>query len=223
MNTQEQNFGAVEVLDGNKYMRDAKGGMTPLELVKPEHILEDEVVRGIIHFARELSAEIDRFLGHTMTDLGEFDALLAQEYGAVKGGKKGNKTYQNYNGTMKIQVQIADFIDFGPQLQIAKEIVDECLNKWAVDSSPEIRALVQNAFKTDKAGQINRSHIYMLLRLDIEDSRWNEAMRAIRDAMRVTGSKEYVRFYQRATPTDSWKAITIDLAKATKPTIIEQE
>jgi len=37
--------------------------------------------------------------------------------------------------------------------------------------------------------------------------------------MRVTGSKEYVRFYQRAKPTDGWKAITIDLAKATKPTI----
>jgi hypothetical protein len=30
----------------------------------------------------------------------------------------------------------------------------------------------------------------------------------------VTGSKEYVRFYERDTPKDEWRAITIDLAKA---------
>lgn len=54
----------------------------------------------------------------------------------------------------------------------------------------------------------------MLLRLQIEDERWLRAMEAIRDAMRVTGSKEYVRFYQRARITDGWQAVTIDLAKA---------
>ncbi len=93
--------------------------------------------------------------------------------------------------------------------------MDECLNEWAADSRAEIRALIQNAFTTDKAGQINRSHIFMLLRLDIEDERWQDGMRAIRDAMRVTGSKEYVRFYRRANPTDGWQPVTIDLAKAT--------
>ena len=135
--------------------------------------------------------------------------------GSKKGGKKGNRTYQTFDGCQKITVQVADFIDFGPQLQIAKEIVDECLNEWAADSRAEIRALIQNAFTTDKAGQINRSHIFMLLRLDIEDERWQDGMRAIRDAMRVTGSKEYVRFYRRANPTDGWQPVTIDLAKAT--------
>jgi len=32
--------------------------------------------------------------------------------------------------------------------------------------------------------------------------------------MRVVGSKEYVRFYERPTPNGKWQAITIDLAKA---------
>lgn len=39
-------------------------------------------------------------------------------------------------------------------------------------------------------------------------------MDAIRDAMRVTGSKEYARFYMRQTAEDGWQAVTIDLARA---------
>ena len=54
----------------------------------------------------------------------------------------------------------------------------------------------------------------MLLRLDIEDERWQRAMAAIRDAMRVVGRKEYVRFAMRDEPNGTWRSVTIDLAKA---------
>ncbi|MGO8323703.1 DUF3164 family protein [Rhizobium ruizarguesonis] len=200
-------------VNGRSYMHDAKGNLVPLENVKAEHKLEDEIVRKIIAFAEELSAQIARFRGHTMTDLGDLDALLAQEYGAKIGGAKGNRTYQTFDGLMKVQVQISDFVDFGPQLQVAKKLLDECLMEWSADSRPEIRAVITKAFNTEKEGQVNRSEIFMLLRLDIDDPRWQDAMRAIREAMRITGSKEYVRFYKRASVTDRPQAITIDLAK----------
>lgn len=200
-------------VNGRSYMHDAKGNLVPLENVKAEHKLEDEIVRKIIAFAEELSAQIARFRGHTMTDLGDLDALLAQEYGAKIGGAKGNRTYQSFDGLMKVQVQISDFVDFGPQLQVAKKLLDECLMEWSADSRPEIRAVITKAFNTEKEGQVNRSEIFMLLRLDIDDPRWQDAMRAIREAMRITGSKEYVRFYKRASIADRPQAITIDLAK----------
>jgi len=31
----------------------------------------------------------------------------------------------------KVQIQAQDTIDFGPQLQQAKTLLDECLNEWA--------------------------------------------------------------------------------------------
>lgn len=201
-------------VNGKPYMADAKGALVPLEMVKPADKLEDEVVRKIMGFAAALSAQIARFRGHTSTDLGEFDALLEQEYGVKKGGKKGNRSYQTYDGLQRVTVSVADFVDFGPQLQVAKTLVDECLNEWAADSGPEIRAIVTRAFNTDKEGQINRSEIFMLLKLQIEDERWLKAMEAIRDAMRVTGSKQYIRFHIRERITDPWQAVTIDLAKA---------
>lgn len=204
----------VTIINGKEFMTDAKGSFVPLALVKPQHKLEDETVRKIMGNAVALSAQIGRFRGHTMTDLGSLDALIAQEYNAKIGGAKGNRTYQTIDGLMKVQVQVADQIDFGAELQVAKSIIDECLNEWSVDSRPEIQSIVTRAFNTDKEGKINRSEIFMLMRHQIEDPRWQRAMDAIRDAMRVTGSKEYVRFYTREKITDAWRAITIDLAKA---------
>jgi hypothetical protein len=202
------------LVNGRPYMPDAKGNLVPVETIKPADRLEDETVRKVIGYARELSGQIGRFKQHTFDDLGAFEALLAQEYGATKGGAKGNKTFMSFDGLLKVQVQVQDAIDFGPQLQVAKSLIDECLNEWAADSRPEIRAIVTRAFNTDRAGKINRAEIFMLLRLDIEDGRWQRAMAAIRDAMRVVGSKIYVRCYQRRTIQDGWQAVTIDLAKA---------
>jgi hypothetical protein len=210
---QAHDDGVIDV-NGKPYLTDAKGALVPLETIKPIDKLEDEVVRKVMRFAGELSDQIARFRGHTMTDLGEFDALLAQEYNVKKGGPKGNRTYQSFDGLLKVEVKVADFIDFGPQLQVAKRLLDECLTEWSADSRPEIRAVITRAFNTDKEGQVNRSEIFMLLRLDIEDPRWQEAMRAIREAMRVTGSKEYIRFHRRADLSDRWQAVTIDLARA---------
>lgn len=202
------------VLGDTMYIGDAKGGLTPVSLVKPQHLLEDELVRKVIGFAIALSEQVARFKQHTFDDLGAFEALLAQEYGSTVGGAKGNKTLTTHDGLFKVTVQVADNIVFGPELQIAKTLVDECLNEWAAGARDEIRAIVTRAFNTDKAGQINRSEIFMLLRLDIEDDRWQRAMKAIRDAMRTEGSKTYVRCHRRDAVDGPWQAVTIDLAKA---------
>ncbi|WP_345941970.1 DUF3164 family protein [Cereibacter changlensis] len=202
------------MIEGVPHMRNAQGALWPVSMIKPEHQLEDETVRKIMRYATELSEQVARFKAHTFDDLSAFEALLAQEYSATKGGAKGNKTFMTYDGLKKVQVQVSDFVEFGPQLQIAKGLVDECLNEWAEGSHEYIRAIVTRAFNTDKAGQINRAEIFMLLRLEIEDPRWKRAMEAIRAAMRVVGSKTYVRCYERDSWDGPWRAVTIDLAKA---------
>lgn len=205
--------GRVMVSDA-PYMRDGKGGLIPISLIKPQTLLEDELVRKVMGFAVALSEQVARFKEHTFEDIGSFEALLAQEYQATIGGAKGNKTLMTHDGLFKVQVQVADNIVFGPELQIAKTLVDECLNEWAAGARDEIRAIVTRAFNTDKEGQINRSEIFMLLRLEIEDPRWQRAMKAIRDAMRVVGSKTYIRCYLREASDGAWEPVTIDLAKA---------
>lgn len=204
--------GVVE-LGGRQYLPDAKGNLVLLDQVKPQTQLEDETVRKIIGHAETIEAQLSRFFGHTMSDLNALDALLAERYGAKKGGKKGNRTYQSFDGLYKVQVQVADRIDFGPELQAAKALIDECIVEWVDGGRDEIRAIVMRAFNVEKEGKINQAELFMLLRLEIADARWQRAMQAIRDAIRITGTKQYVRFYKRAAVDADWTAVTIDLAK----------
>lgn len=204
----------TEMVNGKPYLRDAKGNLVPLEAVKPIDLLMDETVRRITGFARQLSDQIGRFKGHTFEDVNAFQALISQEYGASIGGKKGNITLTSFDGCQKVQVQVADLIEFGPELQVSKTLIDECLSEWSADSRSEIRALVNRVFQVNKEGQINRAELFMLLRVEIEDDRWVRAMDAIRDSIRVIGSRTYVRFYERTAPDAPWRAITIDLAAA---------
>lgn len=204
----------VIMYGGEEFMKDGNGRLVPLSMVKPQHKLEDEAVRKIIDFARDLSDQIARFKGHTFENLSEFDELLAQQYGAKKGGTKGNKTYYSVDRTLKVQVQMADQIDFGPELQVAKALVDECLIDWADEGRDEIKVIVLSAFNVENSGQINKAELFKLLRLEIDDERWMRGMDAIRDAIRIVGSKMYFRFYQRPDCTAAWETITIDLAKA---------
>lgn len=203
-----------QTVNGKPYMLDAKGALVPLELVKATHLLEDEAVRRIMGFAEALSAQVSRFRLHTLADVSDLLKLFEQEYGVERGGTKGNVTLKSFDGTLKVQLAIADQVTFGPELQSAKALVDECLIEWAADSRPELRAIVQRAFNTEKEGLVNRSELFGLLRLDIEDERWQRAMKAIKDSIRVDGTKEYVRFYRRPNTTAGWSPVTIDVAAA---------
>lgn len=220
MTAHQSQFAPIEIPDGitligdKKYMADAKGGLVPVELIKPQHLLEDDTTRKIMGFALALSEQISRFRGHTIADLGAFDALLAQEYSITKGGPKGNRSYKTHDGLYEIEVRVQDQIEFGPELQVAKSLVDECLNEWSEGARAEIRGIITRAFNTDKEGKINRTEIFMLLRLEIEDERWQHAMRAIRDAIRVTGSKSYIRFWMKPALDAPRVSVSIDLANA---------
>ncbi|WP_319496297.1 DUF3164 family protein [uncultured Cohaesibacter sp.] len=203
----------VEMLNGKEYMHDAKGNLRPAELVKPAHKLEDQTVRQIMGYAIALNEQMARFWMHTMDDLDTLDDLLAEQYGVTKGGPKGNRTYVSFDGLFKVTVKVNDLHDFGPQLDIAKKLFDECLNEWSADAHPAIRGIITQAFNTDKKGKINRTSLLSLMTYEVEDDRWMKAVDALRDAMRVIGSKEYVLFHRRKTVTDKWEPVSIDLAK----------
>lgn len=209
--TSEISSGRREI-DGATYYVNGDGGLIPEGAVKAVDKLQDEIVRKIVGAALPISAMVAAFRQDTLTAMDDFVALLEQEYGARRGGSKGNLTFTSFDATLKIIVSVSDNISFGPELQVAKGLVDECLREWSAGSRTEIQAIINRAFDVDNQGRINRNDLLGLTRLDIEDDRWLEAMRAIRDSMRVVGSKRYVRMYRRANAQAQWMPITIDVA-----------
>jgi hypothetical protein len=204
----------VKSVEGNSYMQNAKGALVPLATVKPVDKLMDDTVRRMLAFATDLSEQIARFRGHCFDDVGAFQALIAEKYEASVGGEKGNVTLTSFDGCQQVKIQVADRLTFGPELQAAKKLVDECLAEWSADAHPAIRGLVTLAFNVDQDGKINRSDIFTLMRMEVADDRWQRAVDAMHDSIRVIGSATYIRFFVRPNPQAKWTAITIDLASA---------
>ena len=199
-------------IDGRTYWINGDCGLIPDAAVKAVDKLQDELVRKVVNAALPLSALVAQFRADTFDEVDQFVSLLEQEYGARRGGAKGNLTFISFDGLLKVTVQVSDNIVFGPELQVAKSLVDECLREWAADSRTEIQAIINRAFDVDSQGRINRNDLLGLLRLEIADARWQDAMKAIKDSIRVVGSKRYVRLYQRSSSQAHWQAITIDVA-----------
>lgn len=201
-------------IDGKLFWADGKGGWVPDGIVPPQKKLQDEMVRKILGYAEPLSAEVARFKQHCFDDVDAMAALLDQEYNAKPGGQKGNMSFITVDGLVKVSVSVADSIMFGPELQTAKKLVDECVASWSKGADEKLVAVVNRAFQTDKEGQINRANLLYLLRWKIDDERWERATEAIKDSMHIVGSKRYVLVHKRKDFDSAWEAVSINMAKA---------
>ena len=205
----------IIIIDGVPHMRTSRGDLRARSLFKAADLLKDEQVRKIMGFAVALSAQIARFKAHTFADVGAIMSLLAQDYGVEMGGPKGNVSLTTVDGLMRISIKVHDHFDYGPELQIAKQLLDQCLTAWSEGAHPALQALVSRAFNVDKAGQINRRDLFMLLEIDLPGDRdFCAAQKAIRDAVHVVGSKAYIQIERRADQQAGWDRVTIDLAAA---------
>lgn len=207
---------AVEI-NGIQYIHDAQGNLVPLANVKAVHLLEDEMVRKIVAYGEDLSAELARYSIHTDADIAAFDALLAQEYNVEPRETKGNRTFTSYDGLLRVQVAVAQRIKMGAALDDAKAVLDAMIRERGEGVDPFLITLIQRAFKTDQEGKVDVRAILALRRLEVDDPRWPDFCRAVDDAVQPDGSKRYIRLYRRPTVQDGWQMIPLDLA-AVQPT-----
>lgn len=202
------------------HWRDPKGRLVPESLVSDSDKLIDQTVREIHRHGEELMARIARFRQHSFDDIGSLRQLLGERYGLKKGGTKGNVSFTTFDGRIKVEVRIADDVAFGPELQVAKGLLDEYIEEVSEGVPDAVRALLDHAFEVGQAGHVNRGALYGLRRLKIDHPKWRSAMEAIADSMRVMGSKERFQISVRDHAEDPWRALPINLVHAYEPETI---
>ena len=193
-------------------MRDAAGRFVPDSLIKPIDRARHDLVCEIVEKAKGASESLSRLKATMMADVEAFVALSAEQYNVSLGGHKGNLTLVSFDGRYKIQRQIQEHLVFDERLQVAKKLIDECIELWSVGSSDQIRALVEHAFRVNQEGKVSTTSVLGLRRLAITGTKWDEAMRAISDSVQCAGSKTYIRFYERVGNTDAYRPISLDIA-----------
>lgn len=194
------------------YMRNALGHLVPVDQVREQDLLRDQVARSIGERAIELNERLRHFKTQTLADIADLIRIAGARYEVQLGGKKGNVTITSYDGSIKVIRSVAENITFTEEIEAGKQLINQCIDRWSEGANANIRALVDRAFRTDSRGQIKTSAVLELFRLEISDDEWNRAMAAIRDSIHTAGTSTYVRVYQRMGDSDSYIAIPLDLA-----------
>ena len=194
------------------FMTNPQGHLVPVDKVKAEDMLENEIVLKLFSEANAIHKELAAFKEISFMEVDNFLQVLGKKYGAKKGGNKGNMTLTSFDGMTRVQVTIGDFIQFGPQLQVAKQLIDECIKKWSDGTNDNIKVMVNHAFRVDKTGQVNKENVLGLRKLDIKDAKWKKAMDAITDSCKVVRTKKYIRFSTRPSSEAEWKSVPLDFA-----------
>ena len=197
------------------YMKNATGALIPEAQVKPEDKLEDELVQALLAQAQKLATDLSDFKAQAFDDILAFKEMIAEQYGAQRGGAKGNMTLSTFDGSAQVQFAVSELIDLhGSQILAAKELIDNCVTRWSEGANDQIKALVDHAFQVGKEGKIDTQRVLGLTRLDIEDEEWTRAMEAIREAVRVTATRNYIRFYVTDPKSGIKTPVSLDFAKA---------
>ncbi len=200
------------------YRRDAKGNLIAEANISAVDRDADRVVARIHGYGQALSGTLARFRLHTLDDVYALAERIVERYGGKRrGGRKGNITLTTIDGRLKVVLAQAEFIDVGPEIVAAQELISECLDEWAVGARKNLRALVDQAFRARADGSLAASKLLALRRIRIDDPRWQRVRDAIGDALRPTGRAEYVRLYRRDTPDEAWQPIPLTIAAAVRP------
>jgi len=194
-----------------EYMLDSQGRQVPTKLIKKIDILRHHAVTNIANEAMKMKSVLVDFKVKVRDEIYSFVEKSAAEYGVKWGGKKGNISLLSYDGRFKLVIAMNDNVTFDERLQVARELIGKCLDKWSKGARAEIRLLVNDAFQVDKTGKISTARVLGLRRLDIQDPEWQKAMTAITESLQITGTKQYLRVYER-DGNGEYQMIPLDVA-----------
>lgn len=197
-----------------EFMEDAKGRQVPLSMIKPIDLARNDLVLQLVAQAKHVQTELQEFKKGAFDDVQAFVELSAEQYKLKRklGGEKGNVSLVSFDGRFKVLRAVSESLVFDERLIAAKALIDECIKRWSEGSDDKIRVLINDAFRVDKAGEINTSRVLGLAKLNIKDDQWQQAMLAISESVQVSGSKGYIRIYERVGNTDKFEPISLDIA-----------
>ncbi len=183
-------------INGSEMMIDAQGRYVPCDTIRAVDLLRDELIRSLIPEVEEISKKLAELKAKAFKDVDDFLALSASQYGVKSKAIKGNITLKTFNGEYEVRLASADNIEFDEQLQVAKELIDECLTEWCDGANAKLAVIVKDAFKVDRKGRLDKNRILGLRKYEIEDEKWKRAMEAIGNSVSVTGRRRYIRFFR---------------------------
>lgn len=181
------------------YWLKGDGTLTPEKRVRAIDKARTALVTDLVERAKSMNALLTDFKTEIDKQIDAFIAQSAAEYNVTMRGAngKGNVTLTTYDGRYKVERKVADVVAFDERLQIAKAQMDDCMQRWGKGANHNYKAIVNAAFKLNKAGQVSVARVLDLRTAEIDDPQWVAALEIITASMHAVGSSQYLRFYER--------------------------
>ena len=175
-------------------LTDAQGREIPVKVLHTEILEKDAAVKKAMDCAIKLQ---ERIISDKQKLIQTIEKYLNDAARRNNLEWKGNALLISFDEKYRVEMRFREKIQFGIELQLAKQKIDECIKAWSADSNDNLKAIVNDAFQLDKHGQLARYRIFALRRFKIKDPVWREAMELIDKAILVTSTKQYISFAVR--------------------------
>ena len=140
---------------------DSRGTAVPQAYVPPLDRKRDHEVEMAIKEALALELRMKNLKEKILGRIMKYRAAMEKETG-VKLEGKGNLCLTNFSGDKQLEFSMNDIIDFDDKIQIARQMIGECIGEWSEDSNRNLKVVVNQAFDLDKRGNFN---IHRILKL----------------------------------------------------------
>lgn len=191
---------------------DASGNAVPAKYIDPVDKKRDQLVEKEIRQALLMQKRLAKFKQSMLADITNYLQWLAERNGEESLSPGGNYQLTNFSGNRRVQIKVNKVIEFDERLQLAKQKIDDCLERWSQGANDNLKAVVFDAFKVDRKGNVDTKRILGLRKLKIRDKAWTAAMDLITEAVTVTGTRSYLIFTTKANKEAEWEALRLDLA-----------
>lgn len=152
-----------------------------------------------------LKLAITNFCENTIKQYAEKNKIKTETW-------KGNLTIQNFDNSVKIELNAVARVEFDDlAIKACKGLLDEFLSENIDAKNAFISEIVTDAFSTSR-GKLDTKKVLSLLKYEskIQDAKFQEAMRFLKESIRNTGSKNFYRISVKGSDNE-FKAVKLDL------------
>jgi Protein of unknown function (DUF3164) len=196
----------------NGYMMNRVGHLVPLETIDEFDLSCDEFVKEMISKAQDASEQLKEVKSSVAGDMQAFFELIAEKDEVDVRESKALLELFSYDGKYKFIREFSERIEADARIQIARELILECLREWSEVAGPELKAIVEKKLQVNKKGKINVGEYLSLRRLKIDHPRWKQAMDAVSDSLVVVGTSTYYRMYVR-DESGNYQQVCLDFSR----------
>ena len=196
-----------------RVLKNSRGNEIAIENVRPEHIKRDVTVTKIMELGEDLQQRMLNSKKKIEKLISSYSDYFKRLNGFTdKDEDLNNVQLSNYSNTIRVVVKSNKVIEFDEHLQLAEMKIKECMKKWGKDSHPALVEIINQVFKTDKKGFVNKNAILGLFQYKIENVAWKEAMALIQKSIQVVERKQYLQIQFRESKDAEWETLDLNFS-----------